>query len=138
MARIKDFAKDLGLEIKDTIELIASYGLGTKQSSGNIDDGEMAIFLNKLNIINYKINNDDHIWNLVHLNDTWLHLDLTWDDPISAMNITRDNYFLIPTTNLELLKDNNILPLRVKCEKVDILDYSNKPNYNQVAIYDLI
>ena len=39
---------------------------------------------------------------------------------------------------LELLKDNNILPLRVKCEKVDILDYSNKPNYNQVAIYDLI
>lgn len=38
---------------------------------------------------------------------------------------------------LELLKDNNILPLRVRCEKVDILDYSNKPNYNQVAIYDL-
>lgn len=38
---------------------------------------------------------------------------------------------------LELLKDNNTLPLRVRCEKVDILDYSNKPNYNQVAIYDL-
>ena len=47
MARIKDFAKDLGLDIKDTIELIATYGLGTKQSSGNIDDGEIAIFLNK-------------------------------------------------------------------------------------------
>ena len=38
---------------------------------------------------------------------------------------------------IALLKDNNILPLRVRCEKVDILDYSNKPNYNQVAIYDL-
>lgn len=38
---------------------------------------------------------------------------------------------------LELLKDNNILPLKVRCEKVDILDYSNKPNYNQVAIYEL-
>ncbi len=47
MARIKDFAKDLGLDIKEAVELIASYGLGTKQSSGNIDDGEMAIFLNK-------------------------------------------------------------------------------------------
>ena len=47
MARIKDFAKDLGLDIKETVELIASYGLGTKQSSGNIDDGEIAIFLNK-------------------------------------------------------------------------------------------
>ncbi len=47
MARIKDFAKDLGLDIKDTVELIATYGLGTKQSSGNIDDGEIAIFLNK-------------------------------------------------------------------------------------------
>ena len=47
MARIKDFAKDLGLDIKEAVELIANYGLGTKQSTGNIDDGEMAIFLNK-------------------------------------------------------------------------------------------
>ena len=47
MARIKDFAKDLGLDIKDAIELFATYGLGTKQSSGNVDDNEMAIFLNK-------------------------------------------------------------------------------------------
>ncbi len=50
MARIKDFAKDLGLDIKDTIELASSYGLGTKQASGNIDDGEIAIFLNKLTL----------------------------------------------------------------------------------------
>lgn len=38
---------------------------------------------------------------------------------------------------LKLLKENNILPLRVRCEKVDILDYSNKPDYNQIAIFDL-
>ena len=50
MARIKDFAKDLGLDIKDAIELAGSYGLGTKQASGNIDDNEMAIFLNKLTL----------------------------------------------------------------------------------------
>lgn len=33
------------------------------------------------------------------------HLDLTWDDPISDSNITRDNYFLISTKNLETLDD---------------------------------
>ena len=50
MARIKDFAKDLGLDIKDACELATKYGLGTKQASGNIDDGEIAIFLNKLTL----------------------------------------------------------------------------------------
>ncbi len=47
MARIKDFAKDLGLDIKEACDLCASYGLGTKQQSGNIEDGEIAVFLNK-------------------------------------------------------------------------------------------
>ena len=65
----------------------------------------MAIFLNKLNIINYKINNEEHIWNLVYLDGKWYHLDLTWNDPISDTNITRDTYFLITTRQLEELKD---------------------------------
>ena len=47
MARIRDFAKDLGLDIKEACDLCASYGLGTKQVSGNIDDAEIALFLNK-------------------------------------------------------------------------------------------
>lgn len=38
---------------------------------------------------------------------------------------------------LGLLKDNNILPLKCRCEKIDILDYSNKPNYKQIVVYDL-
>ena len=66
----------------------------------------MKIFLDKLNIINYKISNDQHIWNLVYLDGVWLHLDLTWDDPVSDKNITRDNYFLIDTKTLELLDDD--------------------------------
>lgn len=65
----------------------------------------MKIFLDKLNIINYKVSNDQHIWNLVYLNETWYHLDLTWDDPISEVNITRDNYFLITSSTLEKLND---------------------------------
>lgn len=65
----------------------------------------MAIFLNKINIINYKISNDEHIWNLVYLDGNWYHLDLTWDDPISDTNINRDTYFLITTDTLEKLND---------------------------------
>ena len=47
MARIKDFARDISLDIKDTLDLIAKYGLGEKQIGGNIEDFEIAIFLNK-------------------------------------------------------------------------------------------
>ena len=65
----------------------------------------MEIFLDKMNIINYKISNDEHIWNLVYLDGKWYHLDLTWDDPISETNINRDTYFLITTKTLEELND---------------------------------
>lgn len=80
--------------------LVEKYGI----CSGYSDT--MAIFLNKLNIINYKISNDQHIWNLVFLDGNWYHLDLTWDDPISDTNITRDNYFLITNDVLKKLGDD--------------------------------
>lgn len=65
----------------------------------------MSIFLNKMNIINYKVSNEEHIWNLVYIDGNWYHLDLTWDDPISDTNINRDTYFLITTETLEKLND---------------------------------
>ena len=80
--------------------LIQGYGICSGYSDA------MKIFLDKLNIINYKISNDEHIWNLVYLDGVWNHLDLTWDDPVSDKNITRDNYFLINTKTLELLNDD--------------------------------
>ena len=66
----------------------------------------MAIFLDKLDIKNYKISNEAHIWNLVYVNGVWVHLDATWDDPISEYNANRDTYFLISTEELEKLKDD--------------------------------
>lgn len=81
--------------------LIQGYGICSGYSDA------MAIFLDKFNIINYKVSNDEHIWNLVYLDGKWLHLDLTWDDPISDKNVTRDNYFLIDTNTLEKLDDNS-------------------------------
>ena len=66
----------------------------------------MAIFLTKLGFDNYeiattpeKISNSatGHIWNAVYYSGKWLHLDLTWDDPVS--NDNKDylfhTYFLI-------------------------------------------
>ena len=80
--------------------LVEGYGICSGYSDA------MKLFLDKLNIINYKISNDQHIWNLVYLDGNWLHLDLTWDDPVSDKNITRDNYFLISTKTLDLLDDD--------------------------------
>lgn len=59
-----------------------------------------ALLLDRLNIPNVRISNENHIWNLVYTNGKWLHMDLTWDDPINSLNkdmLTHD-YFL-KTTN---------------------------------------
>ena len=44
----------------------------------------MELFLEDMNIKSYKISSENHVWNAVYLNDTWYHLDLTWDDPITT------------------------------------------------------
>lgn len=80
--------------------LIQGYGICSGYSDA------ISIFLNKLNIENYKISNDTHIWNLVYLNGVWSHLDATWDDPISKFNENRDTYFLINYNELVNLDDN--------------------------------
>jgi len=80
--------------------LIEGYGI----CSGYSDT--MSIFLNKLGIENYKISNETHIWNLVHINGKWVHLDSTWDDPISNRNLNRDTYFLIDYDELTKLEDD--------------------------------
>ena len=62
----------------------------------------MKIYLDKLGVTNYKISNSRHIWNLVYVNDSWLHLDLTWDDPITSTgeNVLLHKFFLIDTDSL--------------------------------------
>ena len=69
----------------------------------------MAIFLTKLGFDNYKIASDTHVWNAVFVNDKWLHLDLTWDDPVSEQGVDYlyHKYFLV--NNEELLKADGTL-----------------------------
>lgn len=91
----------------DTYKSNTAYGVyiqGYGICSGYSD--AMAIFLNRLGIENYKISNETHIWNLVHINGVWRHLDATWDDPISEFNENRDTYFLISYDELLKLNDD--------------------------------
>ncbi len=62
----------------------------------------MAIYLNKLGIKNYKITSENHIWNLVNLDDKWFHLDVTWDDPIASdgNQYLIHNFFMITSEEL--------------------------------------
>ena len=64
----------------------------------------MALFLDDFKVTNYKVSSQTHVWNAVYLNDKWLHLDLTWDDPVTinsdADTITH-KFYLIDTASLE-------------------------------------
>lgn len=71
----------------------------------------MALFLEKLNVPNFKVaktpdktnDTEGHVWNAVYIENKWLHLDLTWDDPVSSdgTDYLQHKYFLISTDQLE-------------------------------------
>lgn len=68
----------------------------------------MQLFLEKMHIKNYKISSKNHIWNYVNINNTWKHLDLTWDDPVTntGKSILQYDYYMLDTIKLESKKDN--------------------------------
>ncbi len=78
--------------------LLQGYGI-----CGGYSDA-MAIFLNRWNVPNFKIASSTHVWNAVYINNQWLHLDLTWDDPVDNI-FGKDNlihkFYLIDTNTLE-------------------------------------
>ena len=79
----------------------------------------MAIILSKLNYENYKVattkdeisyESNGHVWNAVKINDKWLHLDLTWDDPVSSDNqdYLYHKYFLVNTEEMNKADSGNV------------------------------
>lgn len=72
--------------------LVQGYAICTGYSDA------MGLFLDKLNIPNIKISSDEHVWNLVYLNGSWVHLDLTWNDTNNPKY--QMSYFLIDTDAL--------------------------------------
>lgn len=86
-----------------------AYGVlfdGVGICSGYTD--AMGLFLEKMNVKNYRISSNTHVWNLVYVEGKWLHLDLTWDDPIMSdgSDALKDDYFLIDTNTLLSKEDN--------------------------------
>ena len=85
-----------------------AYGVlfdGVGICSGYTDT--MQLFLEKLHVKNYRISSNTHVWNLVFVDGKWLHLDLTWDDPIisyGSSSLSHD-YFLIDTEKLKSFND---------------------------------
>ena len=74
---------------------------GTAVCSGYAD--LMAIFLTKFGLRNYKVASDTHVWNVVLINGQWLHIDLTWDDPVtknSDVDTLSHKFFMINTNKL--------------------------------------
>ena len=78
----------------------------------------MALFLQKMEIKNFKISTElmqdevsGHVWNAVYLDESWLHLDLTWDDPVSesGMDYLQHKYFLISTSDLEATDKGEVI-----------------------------
>lgn len=68
----------------------------------------MALFLDKMGIPNIKVSSKNHIWNAVYVNGKWLHLDLTWDDPVvvNGNETLTYNYYLLNTEELGNKTDN--------------------------------
>lgn len=67
----------------------------------------MQLFLEKMKIKSYKIATNNHIWNYIYVENSWKHLDTTWDDPVTntGRNLLKYDYFLITTKQLEFKND---------------------------------
>ena len=68
----------------------------------------MELFLEEMGIKSYKISSEQHVWNAVYIDGKWLHLDLTWDDPVSSdgTDYLYHKYFLIDTEELKTADAN--------------------------------
>ena len=108
---------DYDLNNQDETKSYLAYGPlfnGLATCNGYTD--LMAIFLTKMGYDNYKVattqeveeNTEGHVWNAVKINDEWLHLDLTWDDPVSSdgTDYLYHKYFLINTEELRTADSN--------------------------------
>ena len=65
----------------------------------------MALFLDRIGIPNYKVASVNHVWNYLYIDNGWYHLDLTWDDPLTASGASKliYTYFLITDAQLTAL-----------------------------------
>lgn len=79
----------------------------------------MAIILSKLGYENAKVattsydlgdNLKGHVWNVVKIDGKWLHLDLTWDDPVGTdgLDYLYHKYFLVTKEEMASADDGDV------------------------------
>ena len=107
----KEYEK--GDEITDSNKATGALLKGVALCSGYTD--AFALALDKLNIPNFKVNSDEHEWNVIYFNKKWTHIDLTWDDDEVNKNNNR-NFFMISTKEL-LEKDKKDHNFEIKFYK---------------------
>ena len=99
----------------------------------------MALFLIKLNIPNFKVamtpekgsNSAGHVWNAIYIDNQWLHLDLTWDDPVSkdGKDYLQHKYFLITTSQLKSIDEEGEVKITEHDFKKNIYLELKEKNY---------
>lgn len=101
----------------------------------------MAIILSKLGYENYKIatttndisyESNGHIWNAVKIDNKYLHLDLTWDDPVASdgKDYLYHTYFLVSN---EELKEADSGKVEVEEHKFNSYYYQEFNNEKEVT-----
>lgn len=87
----------------DTISNKANGALFNKKAlcSGYTDT--FALMLDRLNVPNFKISNDEHVWNVIYNNGKWSHIDVTWDDD----EVNKDNYYNFYMINTDELLEKD-------------------------------
>ncbi len=94
----KDRAENMNHpDFKDSTTHTAYGLLETKMALCGGYSDLMAIYLDTLEIPNIRVSANNHVWNLVYLDDKWQHLDVTWDDPVTTTGeqILIHEHFLI-------------------------------------------
>ena len=90
--------------LKSKLNPATAYGALIENSavcSGYSDS--LSLILDRLNIPNIKISNDKHIWNLVYVDNEWLHVDVTWND--SELKEYQTTFLLIDTQTLKNIEN---------------------------------
>ncbi|HOK49458.1 MAG TPA: stalk domain-containing protein [Sedimentibacter sp.] len=116
----------------------SDYDLLTRGTS--VCNGYALLTYNMLNKLNIPIKlvsgiagGEAHIWNMVKLGDYWFHLDVTWDDPVSARDSVYYTYYML--SEKEISKDHTIdkdinLPKATK----NYYDYLKELSYEKLLV----
>ena len=88
-------------KVTDSNKATGALFKGVALCSGYSDS--FAIFLDKLNVPNFRVTTEEHEWNAIYFDNKWSHIDITWDDDEINKNNNR-NFFMITTKDL-LKKD---------------------------------